>query len=191
MNLHFSLLVKSLPNVSSAGQGIYIDVDIDIDMCRPRHFAAVPKGFLRWQVLELLAERPLSGAELMNQLEKLTGGIWRPSPGSVYPLLAWMCERGYVQAGGEGRYSLTQKGREQLEEFRSFSERFGERMLPPLLAFCRKLPPERMDQLRGELRRLFRALARLSSKEFSDKEFEKLLETVRKAAEGIEKLGEG
>ncbi len=100
-------------------------------MCGPRHFAAVPKGFLRWQVLELLAQQPLSGAELMDQLEKLTGGIWRPSPGSICPLLAWMCERGYIQAGEQGRYSLTQKGREQLEEFRSFSERFGERMLPP------------------------------------------------------------
>lgn len=171
--------------------GIYINVDIDIDMCKPRHFAAVPKGFLRWQVLELLAERPLSGAEMMNQLERLTGGIWRPSPGSIYPLLAWMCERGYIQAGEEGRYFLTQKGREQLEEFRSFSEKFGERMLPPFLVFCRNLSPERRDQLREELRRLFRALARLSSKEFSDKEFEKLLETVRKVAEGIEKLSEG
>lgn len=59
------------------------------------------------------------------------------------------------------------------------------------MAFCRKLPPERMNRLRAELRRLFRGLARFSSKEFSDKEFEKLLETVRKAAEGIEKLGEG
>ena len=55
-----------------------------------RYMAAVPKGFLRYQVLELLNEKPLSDSEITNEIEKKTNGCWKPSPGSVYPLLAWL-----------------------------------------------------------------------------------------------------
>ncbi|MEM1514737.1 MAG: PadR family transcriptional regulator [Candidatus Bathyarchaeia archaeon] len=61
-----------------------------------KHIAAVPKGFLRYQVLELLSERALSGSEIMDEMERRTFGIWRPSPGSIYPLLAWLHDSGYI-----------------------------------------------------------------------------------------------
>jgi len=77
-----------------------------------RHMAAVPKGYLRYQVLELLNEKPMSGSEIMNEIEKRTGGCWKPSPGSVYPLLAWLQDNGYVrevpvEESGVKRYTLT------------------------------------------------------------------------------------
>ncbi|RLI42575.1 hypothetical protein DRO59_03770 [Candidatus Bathyarchaeota archaeon] len=48
-----------------------------------RHTASVPKGFLRYYVLKMLKEKPMSGSEIMREIERETGGRWKPSPGSV------------------------------------------------------------------------------------------------------------
>ena len=86
-----------------------------------RHMAAVPKGFLRYYVLRLLNEKPMSGSEIMSEIEKLTDGHWKPSPGSIYPLLSWLQEKGYStevpqQEPGVKRYTLTEQGKNFLEE---------------------------------------------------------------------------
>jgi DNA-binding PadR family transcriptional regulator len=86
-----------------------------------RHMAAVPKGFLRYYVLRLLNEKPMSGSEIMSEIEKRTDGHWRPSPGSIYPLLAWLQEKGYSeelpqQEPGVKRYALSEHGKSFLEE---------------------------------------------------------------------------
>ena len=83
--------------------------------------AAVPKGFLRYYVLRLLNEKSMSGSEIMSEIEKRTDGHWRPSPGSIYPLLAWLQEKGYSievpqQEPGVKRYTLTEQGINFLEE---------------------------------------------------------------------------
>jgi DNA-binding PadR family transcriptional regulator len=81
----------------------------------------VPKGFLRFYVLKLLSEKPMSGSEVMQEIEKVSKGNWRPSPGSIYPLMAWLQDKGYVEetpAAEKGikRYALTEQGKEFLEE---------------------------------------------------------------------------
>jgi len=86
-----------------------------------RHMAMVPKGFLRYQVLKLLSEKPMSGSEIMSEIEKQTNGHWKPSPGSIYPLLAWLQDKGYIkevpeQEAGTKRYTLTEQGKNFLEE---------------------------------------------------------------------------
>ncbi len=88
-----------------------------------RHMAAVPKGFLRYYVLRLLDEKHLSGSEIMTELETRTHGHWKPSPGSIYPLLSWLQDKEYSKEVAEEekepgikRYQLTDKGKEMLEE---------------------------------------------------------------------------
>ena len=86
-----------------------------------RHMASVPKGFLRYQVLRLLNEKPMSGSEIMNEIEERTDGRWKPSPGSIYPLLAWLQDKGYAkevpeQEAGTKRYALTDQGKAFLQE---------------------------------------------------------------------------
>jgi DNA-binding PadR family transcriptional regulator len=86
-----------------------------------RHMAAVPKGFLRYYVLRLLNEKPMSGSEIMSEIEKRTDGHWKPSPGSIYPLLSWLQEKGHSievpqQEQGVKRYKLTEQGKNFLEE---------------------------------------------------------------------------
>jgi len=104
-----------------------------------RHTAMVPKGFLRYQVLKLLNEKTMSGSEIMSEIEKQTNGNWKPSPGSIYPLLAWLQDKGYIreateQEPGIKRYTLTEQGKTLLEEhiktreeLRKRFERFGPR----------------------------------------------------------------
>ncbi len=108
-----------------------------------RHMASVPKGFLKYSVLRLLDEKPQSGSEIMNELESKTEGHWKPSPGSIYPLLAWLQDKGYTkevpdQEPGIKRYALTAEGKAFLEEHvkkkKEIRERFGA-FRPPYLRF--------------------------------------------------------
>jgi len=86
-----------------------------------QHTTQVPKGFLRHKTLELLGEKPMSGSEIADEIKKRTAGQWRPGPGSIYPLLAWLQKNGYatkqpVEKNGVKRYILTEIGRQFLEE---------------------------------------------------------------------------
>lgn len=78
--------------------------------------AAVPKGFLRHYILKILAEKPMSGSEIVQEINSRTEGLWKPSPGSIYPLLSRLNKKSYIQKikkndSGLKRYKLTEKGR--------------------------------------------------------------------------------
>jgi len=53
----------------------------------------------------------MTGAELIAQIDRMTMGWWRPSPGSIYPLLEQMEQEKLVQKNPDGRYQLTESGR--------------------------------------------------------------------------------
>jgi DNA-binding PadR family transcriptional regulator len=71
-------------------------------------------GELRLLVLAMIAEQPRHGYELMKAIEERAGGSYSPSPGVVYPTLAWLEDMGYaaVEAEGAGRksYRITAEG---------------------------------------------------------------------------------
>ncbi|MGB9734442.1 MAG: PadR family transcriptional regulator, partial [Conexivisphaera sp.] len=73
-------------------------------------------GALRGLVLWVLSQSPANGAEIISTVEKMWWGLWRPSPGAVYPLLSSMAEEGVISRGPDGRYELTERGRRELEE---------------------------------------------------------------------------
>ncbi len=63
--------------------------------------------------MSLLAERPMHGYEMLGELDGRTGGLWRPSPGSLYPALQLLKDQGLVRsvnADGRRRYELTEAG---------------------------------------------------------------------------------
>jgi DNA-binding PadR family transcriptional regulator len=79
------------------------------------------RGDVRAALLVLLAEEPRNGYALMQEIEQRSGGIWKPSPGSVYPALAQLEDEGLVRAEEvEGRkaYRLTDEGTAYVEENR-------------------------------------------------------------------------
>ena len=43
------------------------------------------RGDVRAAILALLAERPMHGYEMIQEIAERTDGVWKPSPGSVYP----------------------------------------------------------------------------------------------------------
>ena len=108
-----------------------------------RHMASVPKGFLRYHVLRLLNEKPMSGSEIINEIEKRTDGRWKPSPGSIYPLLAWLQDKEYAkevpeQEAGIKRYTLTDQGKAFLQEHVKRKEELRKKfgfLMPPFPAF--------------------------------------------------------
>jgi hypothetical protein len=64
------------------------------------------KRGLRGFVFAMLQRGPRNGAELINDMEFMTHGRWRPSPGSVYPLLEEMVTEGSIRKQEDGRYVL-------------------------------------------------------------------------------------
>jgi DNA-binding PadR family transcriptional regulator len=71
--------------------------------------------------LLLLAEGPLNGYQIMQEIEQRSDGVWRPSPGSVYPALAQLEDEGLVRAetaGDRRSYALTDAGRAHVDEQR-------------------------------------------------------------------------
>jgi DNA-binding PadR family transcriptional regulator len=69
---------------------------------------------LRPLVCHLLASGPKTGAEIIDAMERMSQGWWRPSPGSVYPLLEEMTTDKVVRRNADGRYELTESARSQL-----------------------------------------------------------------------------
>jgi DNA-binding PadR family transcriptional regulator len=62
-------------------------------------------------ILSLLQDSPKNGAEIMDSIEEMSQGWWRPSPGSIYPLLNELEKDGDIKKLQDGRYALTDSGR--------------------------------------------------------------------------------
>ncbi len=74
------------------------------------------RGDVRAAILALLAERPMHGYEMIQELGGRTGGMWHPSPGSVYPTLQMLEDEGLITSQateGKRLFSLTDAGREE------------------------------------------------------------------------------
>ncbi|ASU83460.1 PadR family transcriptional regulator [Nocardiopsis gilva YIM 90087] len=80
------------------------------------------RGDVRTGILLLLAEEPRSGYEIIREGKERSNGAWRPSPGSVYPMLQQLEDEGLVrpaEASGGGRrrpFELTDEGHAYVEE---------------------------------------------------------------------------
>jgi DNA-binding PadR family transcriptional regulator len=117
------------------------------------------RGDLKVVVLELLAEQPRHGYDIIRALEDRARGMYRPSPGSVYPTLQLLEDQGYVtsaQQDGKKIYSITDAGRAYLKEQGSTVDDIRSRVSAGFDAASR---PELAD-LMHELRQLARALFR-------------------------------
>jgi DNA-binding PadR family transcriptional regulator len=73
------------------------------------------RGDVRAAVLALLAEEPMHGYQIIQELAERSSGAWTPSPGSVYPALQLLQDQGLVtasEADGKRVFELTPSGRE-------------------------------------------------------------------------------
>lgn len=88
----------------------------------------VPRGFTRFYALYLINERPMTGKKIMEEAEKRSGGEWRPSPGLIYPLLGRLLRDGLIEENDEGRFTITQKGLETLQQHSKFQSQLEKRL---------------------------------------------------------------
>src|SRR4029079_13524124 len=92
---------------------------------RFRRGRRIRRGDVRSEILLLLEEEPRTGYQGMQELEARSGGVWRPSPGSVYPALQLLADEGLVKSeprDGGNVFELTDAGKAHVDEHR---ERLG------------------------------------------------------------------
>jgi DNA-binding PadR family transcriptional regulator len=89
----------------------------------PRGARFFEQGDLRLVILQMLAQQPRYGYELIKEIEDRLGGAYSPSPGVVYPTLTLLEELGYAtvrQADGPKKlYTITPEGEAYLEQNRA------------------------------------------------------------------------
>ena len=75
-------------------------------------------GELRLVLLKLIADQPRHGYELIRAIEELTGGLYVPSPGMVYPILTLLQDMGHIEeatpGGARKQFTATAEGAEHL-----------------------------------------------------------------------------
>jgi DNA-binding PadR family transcriptional regulator len=79
----------------------------------------VRRGDVRTAILDVLSAEPMNGYQVIQQIAERSGGVWKPSPGSVYPTLQQLEDEGLVEPVGDGGRRLLQlsgAGRTHLEE---------------------------------------------------------------------------
>jgi DNA-binding PadR family transcriptional regulator len=61
----------------------------------------------------------MSGKEIIDKAIAESGGIWKPSPGLIYPLLGRLIEEGLIDQTDDGRYKITMKGLDMIKDLES------------------------------------------------------------------------
>lgn len=87
-----------------------------------RRGSRASRGDIRLAALGLLAEQPMHGYQLMREIGARSEGVWRPSPGAIYPALQQLEDEGLIEperAEGKRVFTLTTEGRQYVEEHRA------------------------------------------------------------------------
>jgi len=136
-----------------------------------------PRGLLRPYILSRLSKKPMSGYDLMSDLDALTGGAWHPGPGSIYPILEDLKKKGLIGVITKGQrskhvYTLTGKGRETLEEDNGMINQFAPKWNEIRTALMGFLSAENMSTIVLETTKSNRAVWNqvADSKELSESE---------------------
>lgn len=159
----------------------------------------LPRGLLRFLVLNILREKPMSGTEIVEKIEEQTEGNWKPSPGSIYPLLAWLSEKGFTKElpkdqDGNKRYCFTELGTRFLKEQLKLANDFQNKIefLAPLLV--RGLPlgmnREKFKETKDAGSRLMKLFMKLRHKmnQLSREDINEITTALKSCSLKIEKI---
>ncbi|WP_434668921.1 DUF2218 domain-containing protein [Klebsiella sp. B345] len=143
-------------------------------------------GELRVLLLAMLSEQPSHGYELIHDIKERFGGLYKPSPGVIYPTLTWLYDRNYavidLEKGGRKRYSITDEGQAWLTANQSVMDMLKSRVAPQA---SRESPPAMVDAMDH----LKRALSlRIKYEPLPAGMIDSLAQAIHLAAERIEHL---
>ena len=144
----------------------------------------VPRGLLKFLVLKMINEKPMSGTEIVEEIEKQTGS-WKPSSGSIYPLLARLHKKGLTKELptdelGLKRYTFTTEGKTFFEKQISFGREFIKKIefLAPMLVagFDIEYNDEKFRKSKESAKNLLKSfiIIRRNVEKFSEKDVEEL-----------------
>lgn len=135
------------------------------------------RGDVRAAILKLLAERPMHGYEMIQEIAERTDNVWRPSPGSVYPTLQLLVDEGLISGTGtEGSkklFELTESGRATADQIET----------PPWEQINEDVDPAAVN-LRGAIAQLMGAVAQSAYTATEDQQ-QRILDVVNNARREI------
>ncbi|WP_251373641.1 PadR family transcriptional regulator [Janthinobacterium sp. JC611] len=97
----------------------------------PKMFDA---GTLRYLVLQLIADKPRHGYDIIQAIAQRAGGAYAPSPGAIYPLMHGLVGHGYVAVSLDGNkklHSITPEGLAFLDANRAYVDAIAARVCAP------------------------------------------------------------
>ena len=142
----------------------------------------------------------MSGAEIVEEIERETDGRWKPSPGSIYPLLASLQDKGYTDElptgeSGMKQYVLTDEGKTFFEEQVKFGQKFMKKLefLAPMLVggFQFGISHENLRDVRGSAKRVVKTFIDLRTAmkdNLTKQDAEEIAETLNDCAKKLEKI---
>jgi len=147
------------------------------------------QGDLKYVILQLLAEKPRHGYEVIKELEERFAGSYAPSAGTVYPTLALLEDVGYasvaMEEGGKKVYSITDAGREYLEQNKGAVDDIFER----IAEFGASFLSDAMRDVNRSMGTVGRATYASASSYFRDKEkVARVREVLERAAREIDEI---
>lgn len=98
----------------------------------PKMFDA---GAMRYVVLQLIADKPRHGYEIIKEIEQRAGGGYTPSPGAIYPLLSMLLDLGHVASTPDGNkklHAITDDGQVFLQHNRQYVDAIMARLAAPV-----------------------------------------------------------
>jgi len=135
------------------------------------------RGDVRAAILVLLAERPMHGYEMIQEIAERSQDLWRPSPGSVYPTLQLLVDEGLITGseseGSKKLFELTEAGTAAAEKVET----------PPWDEIADGVDPAHLN-LRAAVGQLFGAVAQ-SAHAASPEQQQRIVEIVNNARREI------
>jgi DNA-binding PadR family transcriptional regulator len=146
-------------------------------------------GHLRLVILQLIAEKPSYGYEIIKTLEERLAGAYAPSPGVVYPTLTLLEEEGLATvASTEGNrklYAATEQGKEVLAANRVHLKAIFARIEEAGKVFGRRRSPQ---VVRAMMNLRYALGMRLSRGGLSQEQVSKITEAIDAAARTIDEV---
>ena len=135
------------------------------------------RGDVRAAILVLLAERPMHGYEMIQEIAERSQDLWRPSPGSVYPTLQLLVDEGLIvgseSEGSKKLFELTDTGKAAAEKVET----------PPWDEIADGVDPAHLN-LRAAVGQLFGAVAQ-SAHAASAEQQQRIIDIVNNARREI------
>jgi DNA-binding PadR family transcriptional regulator len=113
-------------NRSMSGQG-RMHVPGSMSEAAPRFVA---RGGIRFAILGMLKEKPRHGYDIIREMESMSGGLYSPSPGAIYPNLQALEDQDLVTSSteeGKKVYAITEAGTAYLDQHKDRAESHRER----------------------------------------------------------------